>query len=230
MRNKRYKKEAVISGKKRKFSIKKFSLFLLILFFISLFIYVLSFIRITNIYVSGNVLLEDQKIIDDANLSNYPSIFTLDYYIKESLKQNELIKDVVISRRGRSIYLKVFENYPIYYYTHNDETILLDGRNSKNKYLIPIVVNYIPDTIYADFKSEMMKVNHEIINRISEIRYSPDSVDEGRFLLTMNDGNYVYLTITKWNNINEYMNIIKEFPNKKGILYLNAGNSFEVRE
>ena len=48
----------------------------------------------------------------------------------------------------------------------------------------------------------------------------------------MSDGNYVYLTINKFENINAYIEIIKQkqFENKKGILYLDAGNSFEIIE
>ena len=46
----------------------------------------------------------------------------------------------------------------------------------------------------------------------------------------MNDGNYVYLTLNKFNKINHYIEIIKEFNNKKGILYLDSGEYFKVIE
>ena len=73
-------------------------------------------------------------------------------------------------------------------------------------------------------------VDYDIVKRISEIKYDPNEVDEGRFFLTMNDGNRVYLTLNKFTKIDNYLDIIKEFDNKKGILYLDSGEYFEVKE
>ncbi|MBD9085093.1 cell division protein FtsQ, partial [bacterium] len=68
------------------------------------------------------------------------------------------------------------------------------------------------------------------LKRISEIKYDPNSVDEERFLFTMNDGNYVYLTLIHLEKINNYVDILKNFENKKGILYLDSGEYFKVME
>ena len=46
----------------------------------------------------------------------------------------------------------------------------------------------------------------------------------------MVDANYVYVTLTKIKNINEYKNIIDSMENKKGILYLDYGNYFVPKE
>ena len=40
---------------------------------------------------------------------------------------------------------------------------------------------------------------------MSEIKYDPNDVDDERFIITMNDGNYVYLTLHKFNKINHYL-------------------------
>ena len=42
-------------------------------------------------------------------------------------------------------------------------------------------------------------------------------------------GNQVYLTLNDFNKIDNYLDIIKEFDNKKGILYLDSGEYFEVK-
>ena len=76
----------------------------------------------------------------------------------------------------------------------------------------------------------MANTDYEIVKRMSEIKYDPNEVDDERFLITMNDGNYVYLTLNKFNKINHYIEIIKEFNNKKGILYLDSGEYFKVIE
>ena len=65
---------------------------------------------------------------------------------------------------------------------------------------------------------------------ISEIEYSKTSYDDKRFLLYMNDGNMVYITVSKAELLNKYVKIIKKVDNKKGILYLDSGNYFEIKE
>ena len=45
----------------------------------------------------------------------------------------------------------------------------------------------------------------------------------------MNDGNQVYVTVSKLDVLNKYIDIIKKLDNKKGILYLDSGNYFEVK-
>ncbi|MBS7021099.1 MAG: hypothetical protein KH135_04455, partial [Firmicutes bacterium] len=69
-----------------------------------------------------------------------------------------------------------------------------------------------------------------IIRRISEMKYDPNEVDPNRFLFTMDDGNYVYLTVNKLNNLNSYLTIMEKFEGKKGILYLDSGEYFKVLE
>mgnify|MGYP006892043037 FL=1 len=46
----------------------------------------------------------------------------------------------------------------------------------------------------------------------------------------MNDGNMVYITVSKAELLNKYVEIIKKVDNKKGILYLDSGNYFEIKE
>ena len=46
----------------------------------------------------------------------------------------------------------------------------------------------------------------------------------------MNDNNLVYININKMNNLNKYVDIVKKLNNKKGILYLDSGNYFEIKE
>ena len=86
----------------------------------------------------------------------------------------------------------------------------------------------MPDTKYNLLIDKMRLVDRDILFRISEIEYSPNEVEGNRFLLYMNDGNYVYITLDKFSNINSYVDIIKNFENKKGILHLDYGNHFTI--
>ena len=65
---------------------------------------------------------------------------------------------------------------------------------------------------------------------ISEIEYSKNTYDDKRFLLYMNDGNEVYITISRVDLLNKYIDIVKKLNNKKGILYLDSGNYFEIKK
>ena len=76
----------------------------------------------------------------------------------------------------------------------------------------------------------MNKVDNQILSIISEIKYDPNEVDNERFLFYMNDGNMVYITLSKITKINSYPSIIKTIENKKGVLYLDYGNYFVPKE
>ena len=95
---------------------------------------------------------------------------------------------------------------------------------------IPRVLNYIPNDIYDDFLKAMDKVNDDTLSRISDISYDPNDIDKERFLLYMDDGNMVYLTITKFKMINYYNTVLQQLEDRKGILYLDNGNHFQIKE
>jgi cell division septal protein FtsQ len=92
------------------------------------------------------------------------------------------------------------------------------------------LINFTPDIVYEHLVKKMSLVNDEVISRMSEIEYKPNEVDEERFLISMNDGNYVYLNIEKFESVNDYIIIMKKFKHMKGILYLDSGEYFQVIE
>ena len=82
-------------------------------------------------------------------------------------------------------------------------------------------------------KKEKLVEKYDVIDEnirlmISEIEYYPNDIDKERFILTMNDGNYVYITLYKTYLVNDYIKILSTLENKKGILYLDSGNYFEI--
>lgn len=220
---------------KQKLRLRYGRIFITIIFLITIFTlghYILQ-IPIKNIIIKGNTTIKDQTIIELAGIENYPSIIqTNTAKVKKKLEKEQYIKEATVTKKKTTIIITIQENRPLFYYAPKKETILLDKSTTKEILTAPIVINYIKDTIYSKFIPAMEKVKPEVLIRISEIKYDPNEVDEGRFLLTMSDGNYVYLTINKFENINAYIEIIKQkqFENKKGILYLDAGNSFEIIE
>lgn len=220
--------------KKRK--LKKGVLFIIFLFLVliyALFIYFIAGFNINNIYVYDNHYLTDQEVIDLANLSNYPNYYTFSTSSAiKKIKSNVLIKDVKIKKRffkqvhiyieEYKIILKVDDKYVL----ENGEEVSLTNDN----YNIPILINYVPNTKMDSLISKMSEIDDAIFTKISEIKYDPTEVDEDRFLVYMNDENYVYLTLTKFDIINKYNEALEQLEGKKGILYLDSGNYFKIKD
>lgn len=217
--------------KKRKLKLKKLLMVFLILVLLLLGLSFLTDVKINNIVIKGNLLYSDWEIIEKAGLADYPSsLKTLSKSIEARLEDDDYIKDVSVRRPSLTkVVIEVKENLPLFYYLPASKTILMDKTEVTDNFSVPTVINYVPDKIYSKFLEAFSSVNYDIVKRISEIKYDPNDVDEGRFFLTMNDGNQVYLTLNKFTKIDNYLDIIKEFDNKKGILYLDSGEYFEVK-
>lgn len=216
--------------KRRRLKIGRILLAFFLLFLTIFVIYSILNLKITNIFISGNYYLSDQQIIDAASIGDYPSVIKGVKQIK-NLKDNIYIKDVRVKvRKITQVYIEVTENRPLFYSIDMEKTILLDGRTTSEKYPTPTLLNYVIDSVYPTFVEEIGKLDIDILNRISEIKYEPNDVDDNRFLLLMADGNYVYINNSTFYKLSKYMEIIRNFPNKKGILYLDYGNNFEIIE
>jgi len=222
--------------KKKKIKIRfgRILLVFLVLFFILyLFSKIFSF-PIKNIYVIGNTLFSDQEIIEMSSLENYPSYFSFTkIQLEKKLEKNTYILNATIKKkRFKEIYIEILENRPLFYDTSKEKTVLKDKTLVDTKFETPILLNYIPDTLYDKFIEKVSNIDLDIINRISEIKYDPNEVDEERFLFMMNDGNYVYITLSKMEKINNYIAIMREvlakYDEEKGILYLDEGEYFKV--
>lgn len=185
--------------------------------------------RITNIYIMNNSFLSDEDIIEIAGLKNYPTIFKANSIsIKNKLNKNIYIRNAKVYKKGllNQVYINVKENYPLFVY--HDKTYLYDLKTTDEYHLVPIITNDIPDDIYNSFVNAIRLVDIDILERISEIKYDANDVDNERFSLTMSDGIYVYLTLSHFDKINDYDEIVSTLGDKKGILYLDSGEYFEI--
>ena len=212
----------------KKFSLVKLVLVLLIMYIIGFLCYKVAISRITNIYIKNNNILTDQEVIDASGLRNYPSfILTTNYSIKNKLLKNDLVKKVKVKKGlWGKVYIDIEEYKPLFIY---EDTVILDNKNEVDLDIsLPILVNKVDDDILDKLISKYESINDEIKLMISEIKYDPNDIDKERFLFTMSDGNYVYITLYKLSSIDEYLKITSTLKDKKGILYLDSGNYFEV--
>lgn len=240
-KNKKYKTEKRVlykTVKKKRFRIKfhMVILVLLILYLLGYSLYLYLNRPISNIYISGNTYYTDWEIIKMANLDDYPiAIKSLNSKIEKRLEKDILIKDAKVKKRDMTkVYIEIEENRPLFYDLTKNKTILEDGKETDKKFDIPALINELPEEYYDDFIIKMSNLNQDVFIKISEIKFSPDGEeDAGRILLTMNDGNYVYVTMLEGKSfelLDTYNDIIKEFNNKKGILNLHSGNYFKFSE
>ena len=219
--------------KKRVLKIKNIIIILVILvLFGGLFYYFLN-MPIKNIYISGNYVISDMDILTLADLDEYPSfVLTSGFGIEKKLLTNEYIESVDINKRlGNVIEINVNENRVI--------AIDMDGRailsngvitnNIYNNQDVPRLISYIYLDKVSEVAIKFSRIDSNILRQISEIEYSPVDVDMDRFLLYMNDGNLVYVTLTKIDKLNKYNDIKDELMDRVGVIYLDSGDYIEVK-
>lgn len=221
---------------KKKRKIKWIPLLMFLLFIILMFFLVSFFMNVSiqNIYINNNKVLSDQQIIELAGIQDYPSFLkSSTTKMENAIKKNPYIKNVEV-KRGliASIYINI-EEYDLLFTKESDGKVVVDINKEisvEDKISgVPILLNYVPDTVYSDFIKEMKELSLDIKDKIAQIEYVPNDYDKSRFLLYMNDGNKVYVTISRFNLVNKYNDIYPTLEGKKGILYLDSGNHFEIK-
>lgn len=221
--------------RKRVVNYKRIFIIIGIVFIVSGLIYGYFNMSLNNIYVSGNKVLSEQEIIELANVENYPKFYKISCRkIKKRLLMSPFVSGVEVKKTiTGKLFLDVKEFTVLFSDEINDTLVLSNGTSfySERKISgIPVLTNMVDKEIYPSFLNKMSLINEDIKTKISEITYDPNDLDKERFLLYMNDKNYVYLTISKFESINNYNKILLTLEGKKGTLYLDSGNHFQIRK
>lgn len=199
---------------------------------IALLVYLFLNLRIKNIYVKGINYIKEKDIITINDLDNYPKIvdFNKDDFIKK-VKENPLVNDIKLSVSPfGKVVITIDENIPL---CRKDNKVILSNGKIEDIDIIdelPKLINDVDEEVYEKFIKKMIKVNKSILAKISEIEYTPSTIDKEKFLFLMNDGNIVYITLSKIELVNTYNEIYPTLDGKKGILHLDSGNHFEIKE
>ncbi len=220
--------------KRKKFKVFHFLIFLFIIGILVFLIYLLLNSKIRNINVYGNKYLSDEEILEQADLTDYPSFFrTFSYQIKQKLQKLPMVKTVTIKKSFFHVFNIYVDEYPIILKNGTtNQYILASGEELEltGEYRVPKLLNTVSKEKYDDFIEEVANIKASILGEISEMKYVPNEYDKDRFLLYMNDGNSVYLTLTKFEMINYYHKVLPQLEGRKGILYLDSGNHFKIME
>ncbi len=220
---------------KKKINIKGLIFLILIIYLICNMFYFIIKRPIKNIIVKGNSYVSTTNIIEKSGLNKQSTLFnTSSFKIEKNLKENKIIKNVKVSKNlfGK-ITITIEENKPLFINLLEDKLVLSDGNSIEynSEYSVPILINYVPDSIYKELISGMNKISDDIIRKISEIEYSPDKsedivFDEERFLLRMNDGNKVYINTPNITKLNNYNTIYQEVGNGGTLLLDSASQNY----
>lgn len=227
-------KKIKVKVRKKKINLKKIILVLLVMYLFYFFIVSLLKIPIQNIYILGNDYISDKEIMEISSLKDYPSyLLTFSSSIEKKILGNSYIKSVNVQKKWGKVFIQVEEYHLLCIDKLTGKIILENGKKEKNNYgvlKLPVLLNEVPEKYFKKFVSSFSLIDQDVLNQISEIEYMPSSVDEKRFILYMNDTNYVYITLDKIENLNEYNKIKNDLEGNTGILYLDSGNYFEIRK
>lgn len=223
--------------KRRKLKVFSLLIIILILIVISFGIYFFISTPIKNIIIKNTTYLNDDYILNTAGVINYPEFYTLrTSLVEKKLESSTYIKNAEVKRKFyNTLVINITENRPLY--INNSDNYIVFENKSKiasseclDLFRIPRLMNYVPDDKYEMFIKGMSIIKQDILGKISDIEYVPNDYDKDRFLLYMDDGNMVYLTLTKFERINYYNDVLAQLENHKGILYFDSGNHFEIKE
>lgn len=210
----------------------------LLVIVLTLYLFIMAFyycfnLPIKSIVIKGNTNTLDEEIIKLGNINSYNKILGLNTKkVKNDIMENKAITSVKIKKQlNGTLLINVKEQNILFYNLLNKVYVYENGKiseNVSNKLGIPTLINYTPSDIYDNLIKKLNNINIDILKKVSEIEYSPDIknekvIDKNRFLLRMNDGNYIYINLANMNNLNKYEEIYATLDEKqKGILNLDS--------
>lgn len=195
--------------------------------------------KIKDVIVVGNKTLERKEILDIAKIkldNSITSVFSTS--IKNNLENNDLIKKAFIKKDfvNQKIYIQIEELQGLFYYEHNGLTYVTDVNFNtqvvnNNNLNFPKFIDYlnVKDEQKNEFLEQLKQLKPSVINQISEIKYVPTKTYENRFLLKMNDRNFVYLLTTNAaSKLNYYQELKRTLPKNQSVdVYLENADYFK---
>ncbi|WP_100404561.1 cell division protein FtsQ/DivIB [Bacillus solitudinis] len=226
----------------RKQRANKRLLFCLILFFffIVLMVYFQSPLsQIKTIEVEGNYLVRDELIIELSGLMIGTSIWNLNEDNRvENIKSTPEVSAATITRKlPNKVVITISEHPRVgyllsggkYYPILASGTFLSPLERHDFPSDAPILVDWKQGSELTELAAELSKMPEQIVERISEIFYTPTETDPFYITLYMNDGFEVHSTIRQFSDrMAPYAAIVREIePEKEGIIHMRMSPYFE---
>ena len=223
--------------KKKKIKVFSLLIFLIVLFGLVFLVYLYLQVPVKNIIIKNTSYISDDYILELGGIKDYPSfVLTNSHSVSKKLEKSPYIEKAKLKKKFYNIFvLEIDENRALFYNNSSKKIVLEDNTEIEEDsfndiFRVPRLMNYVPDKKYKSFLKGMKKIKADTLVKISDIEYVPNDFDKDRFLLYMDDGNMVYLTLTKFKMINYYNEVLSQLEGKHGILYLDSGNHFQIKE
>lgn len=220
---------------------RRFILYLSLFFLLILLVVYLQspLSKVGKIDIQGNFYVSDADILKAGQITENTSFWNISKKkLADKIKQSDVqIANVTIKKRlpntlvieieefQRVAYIKTKNSYfPI---LENGETI---DRLERDEIPVnaPIIIN-ADDRKLKKIASEIKKLPHSIVQRISEITFTSSKTVAYDLVLYMNDGFEVRTSVTNFaDNMKKYPLIVSHIdPDKKGIIHLDVSSYFE---
>lgn len=234
----------------KKERIKVISIFVLVFIVIIIFLSS-SLFNISEIFVTQNQILSEEKIVSMSGLENYTNIFRFNKKkIVDSLKENPYIENAYIHRRlPNKVEIEVKERIPSFMLQFADSYVYINNQGymlevSTEKINVPIIVGFTTDlnSMKAGNRinnSDLEKMN--LIIKIYEIAKSNDLAEaitkidisnpKNYTIILENEGKTVYLGDCSDADLNTKMlylkSIVDESTGRSGEVFLNVDLNVE---
>ncbi len=207
------------------------ALLFIIIFFMPIF-------GIDKYEVKGNDFLNDDLIIKETGIKERTSL--LNILIKDSKLDNksEYVEEVNLNYKlsSKTLVIKVDEIKPAYhddetnYYLNNNNELIKTDKAFSSPYIDTSIKN---KELKEQIISEIVKLPYDIFLQIESIEYGKYKKDNNVLLISMYDGNDIYIYPEQIYSKMKYYNQIKFIldQNKKGPgnIYLFMGDYYESK-
>lgn len=226
--------------RRRKANRRLISLLFLFFSLIAIVVYVKSPLsHVKNIIVKGNEEYSNNEILEKAGITKKNNIWQIKGQViaAELERLQEIKKASVKILWPNSVIIQVKENKrmaylkrdALFYPVLDNGTVLSNGQ-SNLPVNAPVLIDFNEGTVLSEMVIELKELPEEILNSISEIRYTPNKTDKYHISSYMNDGFEVSATIRSYaDKMSHYPSIISQLDfNKKGIIDLEVGLFFRA--
>jgi cell division protein FtsQ len=199
-----------------------------------------SLSNVKVVKIEGNRYLSDEEIIAASNISDTTSFWGINKQKIEAKFISFLEVDhVSVSRQfPHTVLIQVHEFTRVAYLVTDgkffpvldsgmilDEDPLMDFPSDA-----PLLIDFSTGSELVEMAAELSRLPESLIQRISEIYFTPEEMDPSRITLYMNDGFKVSSTVRYFSKrLAPYSAIVSELdPNVKGIIHMKINPYFEL--
>lgn len=228
--------------KRRKRTNKKF-IFLITLFFVTLFLLLYfqsPYSDIKTINVKGSSLVGEEEYIKQSSLQVGQSMWSFkEKEIEDYLKELDWVKNVEVNKKWlTSVEIKVEEWQKVAYiskengfYPILENGIIFNEISSSAPIDAPIFLAFDDNEMRERLLKELADLNPTVLSMISQINATPTESDPYAITLFMNDGYEVRAEITSLSEkLNYYPSIVAQIENageyEKGIIDIEVGTYY----